>query len=347
MKKGPNILKKILNRPRKDIAIAAVFLVVVLGLLLSAIWAYYEFKTTPPYVSDIKYPIRGIDVSAHNGEIDFKKVAAAGIDFVFIKVSEGADFNDRNFMRNYRNARAAGLKCGFYHYFRFDTDGIQQGMNFARTVGTRNPELGLVIDIEDEGNAKDVPIDLIIERLSAMVDYLNLLGFRITFYTNYDGYYDYIAKYFPGTTLWICRFREYPVNAEWTFWQYSHSGHVDGVPGKVDLDAFCGSKEEWEQFLKGALWPYTAPKKTQTDEQSEETNSGPSQELPKPKTQSIPKKASLEQETTFEEELQIDLPIDNEPSNDNRPPIETETPGNASSLDEREQNESQSSIDKQ
>lgn len=245
-----------IKRPVKDILIAIAFLGVVAALVFSAIWAYKEFMSSPPYVDDIKYPIRGIDISAHNGDIDFKKVAESGIDFVFIKASEGVDFNDKNFKRNYEGAKAAGLKTGFYHFFRFDTDGVEQGVNFVRTVGSRRAELGLAIDVEKAGNKDSIPTDSIIDRLYSMVDYLNLLGYRVTFYTNFDGYIDYLAENFPGAPLWICRFQENPLNAEWTFWQYSHSGEVDGIEGKVDLNAFCGNEKEWDAFLKGALWPY-------------------------------------------------------------------------------------------
>lgn len=213
--------------------------------------------SSPPYVDAGRYPIRGIDISAHNGEIDFKKVAKSGIEFAFIKVSEGRDFNDARFLKNYEAAKSAGLKTGFYHFFRFDRDGVEQAMNFVRTIGSRHTDLGLAIDVEKAGNKDSIPTELVVQRLTRMVDYLNLLGYRVTFYTNLDGYYEYIADNFPGAPLWICRFKEYPVNAEWTFWQYSHTGKVDGINGKVDLDAFCGSREEWEAFLNGAIWPYT------------------------------------------------------------------------------------------
>ena len=99
-----------------------------------------------------------------------------------------------------------------------------------------------------------------------MVDYLNLLGHRITFYTNKEGYYDYIADLFPGAPLWICSFSSNPINAEWTFWQFNHHGKVRGIRGDVDLNAFCGSREDWEDFLNGAHWPYTESPSHDTEE---------------------------------------------------------------------------------
>ncbi len=126
-----------------------------------------------------------------------------------------------------------------------------------RTVGKRRPELGIVIDVEKTGNPDTIATETVTRRLSEMVDYLNLLGHRVMFYTNREGYYEYLADTFPGAPLWICGFSENPINAEWTFWQFNHRGRVDGITGDVDLNAFCGSREEWQSFLEGNLWPYT------------------------------------------------------------------------------------------
>lgn len=245
------------NRPLKDLFAAGIFLLVCILLVCAAIWAYRQFMTSPPYVDPDKYPVRGIDISSHNGDVDMMKVAEDGMDFVFIKATEGADFKDKKFRTNYENAKKAGLKTGVYHFFRFDRDGVEQAMNLMKTVGSRHPELGIVIDVEKNGNPDSIPADLINRRLSEMVDYLNLLGHRVMFYTNRDGYYDYLAESFPGYPLWICGFSETPINAEWTFWQFNHRGKVNGITGYVDLDTFCGNREEWEHFLQGGLWPYS------------------------------------------------------------------------------------------
>lgn len=248
------------NRPLKDILAALSFLIVCLLLGFAAYWAYTQFMTTPPYVDPERFPVRGIDVSAHNGDIDFNRAARDGVEFVFIKATEGGDFKDRNFRINYEKARLAGLKKGVYHFFRFDRDGVEQALNLMKAVGNRKPELGLVIDVEKAGNADSIPNEIIARRLSQMVDYLNLLGHRVMFYTNRDGYYDYLAENFPGHPLWICGFSQNPINAEWTFWQFNHRGKVDGIKGDVDMNAFCGSRSDWKRFLQGELWPYTEPR---------------------------------------------------------------------------------------
>ncbi len=245
------------NRPLKDLIAAAVFLFVCLFLVFAGIWAYKTFMSSPPYVDPERYPVRGIDISAHNGNVDMERVAADGYEFVFIKATEGVDFKDRNFRVNYDKAEKAGLKTGIYHFFRFDRDGVEQALNLLKAVGKRRPDLGIVIDVEKAGNPDSIPKEKIQSRLTHMVEYLNLLGHRVMFYSNRDGYYEYLADAFPGAPLWICGFSENPIHAEWSFWQFNHRGEVHGIEGDVDLNAFCGSREEWQNFLEGDIWPYS------------------------------------------------------------------------------------------
>lgn len=241
----------------KDRWVVALFVVVTL-MLIGACWrAITEFYTSPPYVDPERYPVRGIDISSHNGMMNLNAVAASGVEFVFIKATEGKSFRDPNFFLNYQKADHAGLKIGAYHYFRFDVDGIDQARHFLHQLRGLRLEVGLAIDVEDQGNANGVNADLVKKRLGDMVDYLNLKGIRPIIYTNKKGYEKYLLDSFPGCTLWICSFNETPIDAEWTFWQYDHHGKVAGITGDVDLDVFCGNEKEWTEFLRGKMWPYT------------------------------------------------------------------------------------------
>lgn len=253
-------MRHLWRRPLKDIMVSTLFIGVVALLVVSGVWAYRQYISSPPYVDPDRYPVRGIDVSRHNGIIDFDKVKASGFDFVFVKATEGVTHSDRLFKRNISEARKAGLKTGAYHFFRFDRDGIEQAQNFLNTVGSHAHalDLGLVIDVESNGNPEGISPEKVKDRLSAMVEYMNLLGHRVMIYTNLDGYYNYMVDVLPGYPLWICGFHENPINAEWTFWQYNHHGKVDGVEGDVDLNAFCGNRKEWDRFLRGDIWPYAA-----------------------------------------------------------------------------------------
>ncbi len=240
-----------------DLKVSFAFLGVAVLLVFTSIWAYREFITSPPYIDPDKYPIRGIDVSSHNDMMNLDAAASSGIEFIFIKASEGDTFRDQNFNINYDKARHAGLKIGAYHCFRFDVGGVAQAKNFLQSIGRRKLDLGVAIDVEESRNAQGVDSVLIARRLNAMVEYLNLCGYRVTFYSNREGYYAYINEVAPGSCLWICSFNSTPINAEWTFWQYYHKGKVKGIRGNVDLNVFCGNRKEWENYLNGAEWPYT------------------------------------------------------------------------------------------
>ena len=232
----------------KDLRISLIFPFIVLALVLAGIWAWRNFLDSPPYVDLERYPIRGIDVSRHNGMMNLDAAAKDGIDFIFIKASEGESLRDPNFRLNYEKARHAGLAIGAYHFFRFDVGGVAQARNFLAAVGDRPLDLGPATDVEEHGNKPTDP-ELVKDRLRAMAEFLYLSGHRVIFYTNRDGYYDLLRDAMPGAPLWICSFNRIPIQAEWTFWQYSHRGRVAGIRGDVDLNAFVGSRADWKRLL--------------------------------------------------------------------------------------------------
>lgn len=249
--------RRVIKPRTRDILVTFFFGCITALLVWAALWDWHSFMKSPPYVDPVRYPINGIDVSAHNGMMNLDAAAEAGIRFIFIKASEGATFRDENFRLNYNKARHAGMKIGAYHFFRFDRDGIEQARNVLGAIAGRRLDLGIVIDVEDQGNARVTDQTLIAKRLLEMTEFLNLCGYKVTFYSNRDGYYQYLLPTVPGNTLWICSFSPTPINAEWTFWQYNHRGEVPGIRGDVDMNVFCGSEQEWEAFLNGAVWPYT------------------------------------------------------------------------------------------
>lgn len=196
-----------------------------------------------------RFEVIGIDVSAHNGEIDFRKVAADGVSFVIIKATEGGTFKDRRFVDNLRKAREAGLKVGAYHFFRFDTPGYMQGLNFLNSIRGRKLDLPTVIDVEEWANPVSQPTPIVLNRLSEMIDYLEERGCRVMLYTNKNGYERFVRGRFESYPIWICSLVDEPDGIDWTLWQGTHNGRIDGVGHPVDINAFVGSAAEWEKFL--------------------------------------------------------------------------------------------------
>lgn len=238
-----------INTRKSDIATFLCFLVAGALLAWAAHAAWIHFRTTPPYVDRDRYPVSGIDISAHNGNVNFLRAADDGVEFVWIKASEGANFKDKNFAINHSKAGLAGLKRGAYHFFRFDKDGVEQAINLLDAVGDRSLEMGVAIDVETSGNPEGFDDEEVNEKIAAMVDYLNLRGIAPTLYCNKTDYYRYLADSFPGHSLWICSFSSIPISTDWSFWQFNHRGSVKGIKGNVDLNVFGGSREDWSEFI--------------------------------------------------------------------------------------------------
>jgi lysozyme len=250
----------------------AVLFVLLLGFL------GYENRHTIYYwwhgevvVDRSKYPIVGIDISSHNGDIDFYKVKNDDFSFVIIKASEGEDVLDSLFTTNYNRAKANGLKVGAYHYFRKNTDGINQAKNFVEAVGWRKLDLPLVIDVEDEIN-DNVSDDITMKNLNFMIDNLQSRGFKVMIYTNGNGYKKYVKdRPFVNVNLWLCSFKKPDdiAHIPHQLQQYSHHGRVNGINGDVDLDVFNGNEKQWEQWLSNAA---PLPADTTTTDKKEDIN---------------------------------------------------------------------------
>ncbi len=246
---------------------------VVLLVLLGALGAYenrhaiYYWWHGEVVVDRSKYPIVGIDISSHNGDIDFYRVKKGDYSFVIIKASEGEDVLDSLFATNYNRAKANGLKVGAYHYFRKNTDGINQAKNFVEAVGWRKLDLPMVIDIEDEIN-DNVGDDIALKNLNAMIDNLQSRGYKVMIYTNGNGYKKYVKDRQMANVinLWICSFKKPDdiSHIPHQLQQYSHHGRVDGINGDVDLDVFNGNEKDWELWLTKAA-PLPADTTTTTN----------------------------------------------------------------------------------
>src|SRR3990172_8312556 len=91
----------------------------------------------------------GIDVSRHQGRIDWEQVGKAGLAlFAYARASMGATGRDERFAENWQGAKGAGLLRGAYHYFISDVDPDAQAKNFMAIVGDDRGELAPVLDVE-------------------------------------------------------------------------------------------------------------------------------------------------------------------------------------------------------
>ena len=79
-----------------------------------------------------------IDVSSHNGKIDFNAVRNSGIEAVIIKSTEGTTYQDPMYLNNYNGAKNAGLKIGFYHFYNFASSPETNAENFWNHIKSLN-----------------------------------------------------------------------------------------------------------------------------------------------------------------------------------------------------------------
>ncbi|XDD52120.1 GH25 family lysozyme [Leptospira sp. WS92.C1] len=227
-----------------------IFLAIVFGsILLFGIFKSFDSgRILFVYPSKEKYPIRGIDVSNHQGKIDWTQIPKSEISFVYIKASEGGDFKDKSFRYNWEEAKKAGLKVGAYHFFTLCRNGNEQADNFIATVPKETNSLPPVLDLEFTGNCKDRPkienVQKEIQEYLYKVD--SHYGTKTILYLTFEFIHQYIGTGFQEYPIWIRDIFKHPntfSDIRWILWQYSSRGRVDGIQVPVDLNVLNGNIE--------------------------------------------------------------------------------------------------------
>lgn len=233
----------------------------ILGLLAVGIFSYFSLHSGVlrfNYPSSALYPIRGIDVSHHQGEVDWKKVRSNGVHFVYLKATEGGSFVDRRFTRNWQDAKSAGLIVGAYHFFTFCRDGASQAKNFLTVVPQTQGTLPMAIDLEYGGNCrKRLTHAELVKELQAFINAIQVKDKRkpVLYMTKefYVAYTRNDRQFFKQYPLWIRDIFLNPAwlgDHAWTFWQYANRGRVAGIKGPVDLNVFFGDTKQWQLLLQ-------------------------------------------------------------------------------------------------
>ncbi|UWU24836.1 glycoside hydrolase family 25 protein (plasmid) [Rhizobium sp. CB3060] len=204
-----------------------------------------------------KLAVHGVDVSRWQGDIDWEKLQAQGANFVYLKATDGGDHLDPMFKKNWRRAKEAGLKRGAYHFFYWCRTAGEQADWFMRNVPREAGALPPVIDVEwnGESSCKRKPSrEHVLEKMQVFMDKLErYYGQRPIIYTAPDFYRDNLRGEFTDYPFWLRSVAAHPSQVypgrKWLFWQYSGSGLTHGVEGRIDLNAFHGSEEEWHSWL--------------------------------------------------------------------------------------------------
>jgi GH25 family lysozyme M1 (1,4-beta-N-acetylmuramidase) len=211
----------------------------------------------------------GIDVSNHQGTINWTSVKNAGIKFVFAKATEDVGFTDAYLAANMSGAKANGILIGPYHYARPDlgktdpNDAANEANYFVNAIkpyyqGT-NQCLRPVLDLETLSNTRDEKTFLSNWVNSFATTMHNALGFYPLIYTNTNYATNYLNSTVSQYDLWLANWtydKNSPPSSSadgvfngWKFWQYADNGMVSGISGVVDLDVFNGALSDLNQYL--------------------------------------------------------------------------------------------------
>lgn len=186
------------------------------------------------------YASVGIDVSHHQGKIDWEELLIDKgfdtiIDFVYCKVTEGADHLDRQWERNRGILNGMGVQNGAYHYFSTKTPPRPQAAHFLAHWDERDIDLPPVLDVEDEGFSDE---DLIAKMRIWLTEVERISGRRPVIYTSLNFYETKFRNRFPGYKFWLAAYSrepQYMTDDAVIHWQFSETGELPGI-GKVDVN---------------------------------------------------------------------------------------------------------------
>lgn len=236
------------------------------GLLLIGVLAacghnYYpakgDNKPHPGVARAHSLPIHGIDVSRHQGDIDWHTVARAGTRFAFIKATDGGDHLDPKFRTNWEQSRAAGIPRGAYHFIYWCRPAHEQAAWFAANVPAEPDALPPVLDLEWNNHSACKPTlsrEEVLEKIRIILAGMEAHTGKVPIiYTDINFHRDILEGVPLDNPMWLRSVAAEPhqryANRPFAFWQYTQTGTVPGIRGDVDRNAWYGSESDWIQFF--------------------------------------------------------------------------------------------------
>ena len=193
----------------------------------------------------------GIDVSHHNGEIDWSRVKQSGIQFAYIKATEGSDWEDIRFPNNWTESKKNKIYRGAYHFFSTTSSGEAQALNYISAVPKEKGMLPPVIDLEFAPSRSRMSDEKFYAELAVLKNTLQQhYGVEPVIYTTEE----FRNNYFKDQeieNLWAREIKSRVTKwaPGWTFWQYSNRGRVSGIKGRVDLNVYRKRLDDLKRLL--------------------------------------------------------------------------------------------------
>jgi lysozyme len=229
----------------KDIAPGVTFLMI----LVIGIWFFYTPKKAKPLRVKAPKPITcksmGIDISHHQGDIDWNKVDSfrnKEISFVYIKATEGSSFKDEDYDKNIQAARNKGILVGSYHFFKTTSKAQNQFNNFISKTDKYEQDLIPMIDIEERGTLNEERFHLTLSKFLILVE--DHFGRKPLLYASNDFHRQYLEKHYKNYYFCIARYGGLkPDLTTWTMWQFTEKGKLDGFSELVDVSILNDSTD--------------------------------------------------------------------------------------------------------
>lgn len=209
--------------------------------------------------------LAGTDLSHWQAKVDWKKVEGGGIDYAWLKASDGAS-RDPTFLTRWTDVKKTSIFAGAYHFLRPRPSGAEQAKVFLKLMGPLGPNnLPPVVDVEWAARGKRVKDEWVgmksAEISKILSDWIDAVekgcGVRPIIYTHPYWWDPFMGRTsFGKYPLWLSFFKKAPkLPADWktwTFWQWTDRGNVPGV-GNIDRNRFKGSRAELKRFIAASV----------------------------------------------------------------------------------------------
>jgi lysozyme len=224
------------NLKQKAYTSASILAIAGLGLLVAPKAtghdSWVKISSSPSYPSlgveiPADYNLHGIDVSRHQGNIDWEAVSKMNhneisVDFAFIKASEGRTVVDEFFKSNWKEAKSAGIMRGAYHFYRTHLTPEEQIDLFVRQIPKlEKGDLPPVLDIEIKGSCPPAKLRKNIKTWLALAE--KHYGVKPIIYTSYHFYHTYLnTPEFKKYPLWLAHYQTPDLNQKTSIWHFGN-----------------------------------------------------------------------------------------------------------------------------
>lgn len=196
----------------------------------------------------------GFDVSHYQYDIEWHVIDSVyqhfPLDFVFIRATMGGENFDQKFKYNWAKSKSRLLVRGAYHYYRPDENSVQQAENFIRNVHLEPGDMAPVLDIEELPKGQSIDsLKSGLRKWLVMVE--KHYKTKPIIYSGEHFYNKHLKDDFSDYPVWIANYNFFveEIKGNWTFWQFSDKGTIRGIPSKVDLNVFQGTRYDLKEYL--------------------------------------------------------------------------------------------------